>query len=391
MRHDDYKNLKGEIKNKNFFNGYGIFSKISYYLSFVGNFFSIFLAFFFVNDIISQTVLEPSSSSIKYVFLITVVILFTVELVKRFVFDKFSMEAIKQKFKFRGPEMNILAFFSLLLIAASFYLSLNGAKEYASKDDEIKQNTEIVIEVYEDSLKTYYGDKITIVDKDISELRSANLSYDERLKMLDDKDEDLSVDTWQDRQEKRRIKDERKQIRDDKDRNIEQMDKLDIKIANYKIERNDEITKYKDKNLQKAEDKIEKNSDNPIRFLMFSTIIEFVILFGIFFINYYKVRSLEEYEALITKNPKYRLFNQWNELISLVYNKETQMGETLPFKTEMNKLLKANGLDISSKELDDALKMFTHLGILKKKGNKKAIAMYVDDARDLIKDHFKID
>ena len=147
----------------------------------------------------------------------------------------------------------------------------------------------------------------------------------------------------------------------------------------------------KKKQLAKADDKIEENADNPVRFLVFSTIIELVILFGIFFINYYKVRSLEEYEELVAKNPKYKMFNQWNELITMIFKKGTRLGDTLPYKTEMSKLIKANALDFSTKEIDDALKVFTHLGILKKKGNKKAISLGEDDARSMIKEHFKID
>lgn len=391
MRHEDYKNLKEEVKNKDFFNGYAVFSNLAYYLSFVGNFFSIFLAYFFINNVITQTILDGQESSVTISLIISLIILLSVEAFKRFVFDKFSMEIIKQKFKFKGSEVTILSFFSACLIFASFYLSLNGAKEYANKDREIQATTEQAIDTYTDSLNVKYDKKTVLYEEEINKLRDANLSYDERLKMLDNKDENLSNDTWQDRQEKNRINDERKQIRNDKDRNIKQIDKLEAKINIVKGEKESELAKFEKKQLSKADDKIEENADNPIRFLVFSTIIEFVILFGIYFINYYKVRSLEEYEHLVAKDPKYKMFNQWNELITLLYNKGTRLGDTLPYKTEMMKLIKANALDFSQKELDDALKVFTHVGILKKKGNKKAISLGEEDSRELIKEHFKID
>ena len=244
MRHEDYKNLKDEVKNKNFFNGYGGFAKLSYYVSFLGNFFSIFLAYFFINDVISQTILEGDGSATLGVIAISLAILFGVEIIKRFVFDKFSLEIIKQKFKFKSAELSILTFFSVLLIGASFYLSLNGAKEYANKDKEIQNNTEVVIDTYTDSLNVKYDTKTVSYETEVSKLREANLSYDDRLKGLDDKDDDLSNDTWQDRQEKRRIKDERKSIRDDKDRNIEQIDKLELKIKDVKEEKEKELAKF---------------------------------------------------------------------------------------------------------------------------------------------------
>lgn len=391
MRHEDYKKLKNDVKNKNFFNGYRVFSRISYYLSFVGNFFSIFLAYFFINGIISKTIIDPGESSPTIVLSITILILFTVELVKRFVFDKFSMESIKQKFQFKGPEIKILTFFSACLIAASFYLSLNGAKQYADKNNEIENKKDVNIEIYEDSIKNQYSIKITDIDSQIIKLRESNLNYDKKLKKLDDRESELSVNTWQERQEKMRIQEERKLIRNDKDRNIKQIDKLDLKIKEIKKERNSEIEDYKKKEEELAVEKIEDNSNNPVRFLIFSTIIEFVILFGIWFINYYKHRSIKEYEELVAKDPKYKMFNQWNELITIIYNNNSKLGDTLPYKTEMMKLLKANSFDFSQKELDDALKVFTHLGILKKKGNKKSIALGEDAAREMIKEHFKIE
>ena len=142
---------------------------------------------------------------------------------------------------------------------------------------------------------------------------------------------------------------------------------------------------------KKVDSTIEKNSSNPFIFITFSTVIELLILFGVYFINYFEVRSLGEYEEKIKKDPRYKQFSLWNGLISSLYSSGVQTGDTLPFKTEMMKLFKANAFEINTKEFDDALRMFTHLEILKKKGNKKAINMTEQEARDKIRAHFKIE
>ena len=153
MKPNEYKSLKNEINNKNFNKGYKGLAKICYYLSFVGNLFSIGLAFFFIENLLLKTVLEPTENTLFYVSAVAILILVTVEATKRFIFDKFSLELIKQKHRFKGGEIRILSFVSLLLIFTSFYLSLNGAKDYADKDKEITSNSESKIEVYQDSIK----------------------------------------------------------------------------------------------------------------------------------------------------------------------------------------------------------------------------------------------
>ena len=142
MKHEEYKKLKSAIQEKNFFNNYRIFSKLSFFLSYVGNLFSIIFAFFFLNNIAMSAVLEPTPMVINIVFIAVVMILVMVEVSKRFVFDKFSQSAINDKFTFKTRESKILGGVSLILIALSFYFSLNGAEQYSDKDDRQKKNVE---------------------------------------------------------------------------------------------------------------------------------------------------------------------------------------------------------------------------------------------------------
>ena len=391
MKHEDFKKLKSNIQEKNFFNNYKVFSQLSNFLSYVGNLFSILFAYFFLIEIASSAVLEPTPTIMGLVMAGVILVLFTVELSKRFVFDKFSQSFIKDKFKLKQAESKILGVISIALIAVSFYFSLNGAQDYADKDDDLRATAQVEVSVYKDSLSAKYEKKIVKFDEINTTLYKKNNQYDSIIGIYETKYLELGTSTWQERQEKNRINTSIKSKKSEKKDNIAEIDKNELKIKAIKKERNEEIALFESKESKKADDTIEKNADNPFIFIMFSTVIEFVILFGVFFINYYQVRSLEEYEVKIKKDPRYKQFNQWNELLSALYNSDTQIGDLLPFKTESMKLLKANALDISGKEYDDAMRMFTHLEILKKKGNKKAIQLELDEARTKVKDHFKIE
>jgi heme/copper-type cytochrome/quinol oxidase subunit 3 len=391
MKHEEFKKLKNDIQEKNFFNNYRVFSKLSFFLSYVGNLFSILFAYFFLFEIASSAVLEPTPSTMNLVAGGVILVLFTVELSKRFIFDKFSQSFIKDKFRFKNPESKILGLISIGLIAVSFYFSLNGAQDYADKDDDLKKNVQTDVTVYKDSLTNKYATKITSYDDINKKLYTKNNQYDSIIALYEARYLELGTDSWQERQEKNRIKGILKEKKDDKKTNLAEIDKNEIKIKNLKKERDEEVALYESKQSEQADATIEKNKDNPFIFIMFSTVIEFVILFGVFFINYYQVRSLKEYEEKIKKDPRYKQFNLWNELITALYSSDTQIGDLLPYKAESMKLLKANNLDISSKEYDDAMRMFTHLEVLKKKGNKKAINLEEEEARIKIKDHFKID
>lgn len=387
MKFEDFKKLKNEIKDKNFFNNYQGFSKLSYFLSYVGNLFSILFAYFFINEIIMSTILNPTPTLTNVAIGASILILTTLELVKRFVFDKFSQSAIKEKFKFKEKESVILGIICACLIATSFYFSLNGAEKYADKKDDIQQTTVVQVTTYADSLNKKYDVKISTLEDQNKTLFETNQGYETRLTTLATQYSDGTMSP----SDLRRIRTEMNQIRKDKEINTQLIDKNEVRIKEIKTEKEGEITKFESKQTEHATKKIEDTSKNPFIFLVFSTVIEFLILFGIWFINYYKLRSVEDYERLINKDPKYKTFYNWSEFINIVYKTDTRIGDVLPFKVELMKILKSNNIDLSTKELDDMMKIFTHIGILKPKGNKKAIAVSKEDAFEMVKGHLKVD
>ena len=372
MNYDNYQKLKDMVKNRDFFTNYKGLSKTAYYISYIGNLFSIIFAYFHVNRMISDAMIEPNSNTILISVIITILILVSLEFIKRFVFDKFSVEFIKQKFKLGGLETNILALVSICLVSASFYLSLNGAKDFSSRNTEIKDKVETNIKIYEDSLKVVYDNKIALLDSASDFLSKKKLEYETKSE---------EAETNKD------IKYYRGRIKE----NDELIDKNDIKIKEIKNEFSIELSNYKNKLSTKGKEKIVTNEGNSIRFVVFSTIFEFIILFGIFFNNFYVFKSVSDFENKINKDPRYKSLNNYNELVSFLYSKDTKVGDTIPTKVELAKILRINNIDLYGKELDNTLKIFTHLGILQKRGPKKAIKVDEETARELIKTHLKID
>lgn len=386
MNIEEFKKAKAEIKEKNFFNNYRGFSKLSYYLSWVGNGFSILFAYFFINNIIQQTITTHTATTAILAGVITVIILLTVELMKRFVFDKLTQNFIIDQFKLLTTESKLLAFISVCLIVTSFYFSLNGAEKYADKTDDISTKTENTIQMFSDTLDKKYAVKTA--------------TYDEQNKILFDQnqklDADLSEYTKQynnpdiSKADARKLKSEITRLSKQKESNLALIDKNESKIKEFTSLKDAEIKEYETKHIGLASKEQEKVSGNPMIFLVFSTVIEFLILFGIYFINYYKVRSVDDFEKKIAKDPKYKLYNLYTEMINVMYKEDTNIGEAIPIKAQITKLLKSNSIDISNKDLDEALRVLTHLNIFKQKGNKKYFNADKNEANALIKTHLKI-
>lgn len=360
-----------------------------------------------------KAVLNPTNNTSIIVGLTSIIILVMFESIKRFVFDRFSMSFIKNRNRFSGSEVLILTLISSLLITGSFYLSLNGAKNYSSRDKEIMNIANNDISKYSDSLNNEYNvlvdnndsifnSKIKILENNNIVLFADNRKYDTYIEDYTKKYNELSTETWQERQEKIRIKQEIKDFRKEKEKNSELIDKNDSKIESFNKKRDEKnksfkndldigIKKYESEKKLASSDKIEDNKSNSFKFLIFSTIIEFIILFGIYFPHHYEYRSVSEYDEKIKSDPNYKKFHSWNTLLDIILSDNDQIGKSLPYKKDMMKLLSANKVDMSVKDFDDSLKIFVHLGILKTKGNKKTINCDLQTGRDVIMKYLKIE
>lgn len=385
MNLEEYEKLKSEESGRNFFSNYKGLSKTTLIVGYISNLFSIGFAFSFINKIFLSSIVDVTTTIEVIGFILSIVILGCVELTKRFFFERFSDSFIKEKVKFKDKETKILAFVSILLIGLSFYFSINGAHTYVDTKDKLKDKAETNVSIYSDSLSKKYEAKILDYENQNKILFEANQKYDSKMDGLNTKlSSDISL------REQKNISREINQIRKDKESNNNLINQNDNKIKEIKSDKDAEINKYESKLNDKTKKTIDDTSGNPFMFFVFSTVIEFLILVCIYFNNFFRIKSITEFENTIGKDPKYKAYNVWLKFIDSIYKNDNTIGSILPFKTELLKSIKANNIDLTPKELDDLIRIFTNLGILKKKGNRNVISTNKEDTALLIKEHFGI-
>ena len=147
MKFSEFKKLEGSIKEQDFNKSFRNINKVMFTLSIFGHFSSIFLAYFLVSKILSGAITD----NILLVSISSIILLGGLELLKREIFDKFSLQHIKYK-SFLSKEVLPLMISSLLIVSISFYSSVMGAKEFSTKSKQIDTQTETKLQSYTDSL-----------------------------------------------------------------------------------------------------------------------------------------------------------------------------------------------------------------------------------------------
>ena len=165
MKINEFKKLEEKINGQNFNKGYKNINIIMLILSIFGHFASIFLAYFMLSKILAGALTDNPVA----VFLASVIILSGLELVKRDIFDKFSIQYLKAK----AFTKDVLPLFllSVTIISASFYASINGAREFSSKEDVIEKDKKELIVKFTDSLTKVYDEKTLSIQTEIKDTK----------------------------------------------------------------------------------------------------------------------------------------------------------------------------------------------------------------------------
>jgi hypothetical protein len=290
MKISEFKKLEKKITGQNFGESYKGINVMMTVLSYLGNLGSIFLAYFFMSKVIGSAMTDNPVA----VFISSIVILAGIELLKRDIFDKFSIAWLKTRSMTKA--VLPLLVFSMLLISASFYSSLNGAKEFSSKSAQMDEDKDNIVQVYSDSISGIYEAKIVLIE---DEIKAFKVKIDEK-----DTEQALINKDLQDRgylygSQKSR----NKQLTEEKKYLDGKVDESELKIDELKEERDSDITEYEAELTAENDSNKEDNSKNSFIFIIISTIIEFVILGGVFFSEYYKFRAYKEFRDKIDKDP----------------------------------------------------------------------------------------
>jgi hypothetical protein len=375
MKVSEFKKLEDSLKEMDFHNSFKNINKVMFILSIFGNISSIFLAYFLVNKIIGSAVENnPLLSGIS-----SVILLSGLELLKREIFDKFSLQYIKIKNLF-SSDVIPLFLVSLTIVSLSFYASIKGAKEFSTKSKQIDTQVENSVQVYADSLRN-----ISLSEQKELKIEISNLKTEK-----DDKDKELtelsSVSDPSREQKKRKVFLEKWLFSYSKD-----LKNLESKMDSTTIRTEKKINDYSNKTQAKASDKKEENKDNSFFFVFISSIIELLILFGVYFNQYFKFRSFTEFKSKLDKDPNYQKWVKYNGILELLFNDDTKVNDKLPNNKTIFDLSKVANIPILVKEVSDILKLYASIGIIRSSGNSKYFLKDKNTAIEMLKKHFKVD
>lgn len=372
MRIDEFRKLEKKINGYDFNQGYKNINVIMTLLSYFGNIASIFLAYFFMSKIISSSIENQI-----VVFISSIVILSGIELLKRDIFDKFSVQYLKEKAFTKA--VIPLAITSLVLIFSSFYLSINGAHDYSNKSDQIEITKDETLQKYSDSLTIVYDKKLAENKNDIKDLKS--------LLLVKDKEQtDIEAQQPLNKQQRQRIvdlKNEKLVIRTD-------ISKIEGDINLVETELKGKISEKEKELSSKTGDKKKDNSKNSFLFVIISTVVELAILIGVYFNQYYKFRSYREYRTKLEKDSNYQKWLLYDQILSVVLTEDTKINQKLPSNKAIIEACKVNDIIILPRDVMNFFKVLIGLGIIKTSGSARYINKTKDMSDELLRKHFNI-
>lgn len=362
MKINEFKKLEEKINGQNFNQGYKNINVVMLLLSIFGHFASIFLAYFALSKVLGG-VIENNPVA---VFIATIVMLSGLELLKRDIFDKFSVQYLKVK----AFTKDVLPLFilSLVIISTSFYASIHGAKEFSSKEAVIEQTQKETVNQYSDSLTKVYNVKVESIEAEIKTTK-------DKIETKDKEQTELEAIQPPTRSAKQRIKD----LKEEKNILRTDITKLETDEGVVKSELANKIKEHETTIGAEAEDKKKDNSSNSLAFVLISTLIELVILAGVYFNEYYKFRSYREFRDKLEKDPNYQKWMLYDQMLNIVYTEDTKMNQKLPANKGIADMCKVNDIIVMPKDVTDFLKVMNGLGIIKTSGSSR----YVNKQRDL--------
>lgn len=373
MKINEFKKLEEKINGQNFNQGYKNINILMFVLSIFGHIASVFLAYFALSKVLSGVI----ENNPVVVFITSVLLLSGLELIKRDIFDKFSIQYLKLK----AFTKDVLPLFilSVAIIGTSFYASIHGAQEFSSKTDVIEKDKKEIVLKMTDSLTKEYSVKINEIDTEIKTVKGKIESKDKEQTEL----EAIQPPTRSAKQRIKDLKDEKVVLRSD-------ITKLESDQFKIKEELNNKIKTKESEIIKETDSKKNDNSQNSLAFVLISTLIEIIILAGVYFNEYYKFRSYREFRNAIEKDPNYQKWMLYDQMLVIVFPEDTKMNQKLPSNKVISDMCKVNEIIVMPKDVINFLKVVSNLGIIKTSGSTRYINKQRDLAFEILRKHFNI-
>lgn len=371
MRVSDFRKLEKKIEGQTFNESYKTINSVMIFLSYFGHIASIFLAYFLLSKVLAGAITDNQ----VVVFISSIILLGGMEYLKRDIFDKFSVQFLK--FKTINNAVRPLFILSILIISVSFYASIKGASEFSSKSVEIDNIHKENVNKLSDDIYKKTDSIIGIKNTEISAIKSN----------IDNKDkEQTEISANPTRAQLKRISD----IKAEKDILRQDIQKIESEISKIKEESDKKIKEKASSLEEEASKKKDDNSDNSLMFVIISTIIELTILAGVYFSEYYKFRSYNEYRSKIEKDSGFKKWELYDRMLDILYTEDTKINQKLPSNKSIVELCRVNGILILNKDLIEFIKLINSINIIKSSGSAKYIAKPYDIAKEDLMKKFKI-
>ena len=380
MKINEFEKLENKINNQNFHESYRTLNYVMIALSYFGHIASIFLAFFMLSKVLMGVM-----DNKPVVYVVTVIVLSAIELLKRDIFHKFSI--LYLKLRAFTKDVLPLFFLSIAIIGISFYSSIKGASEYSSKSDKIEQDYAKVNKKYEDSITKVYQVKIDLIEKQKgSKDGSLQVLYNQQNEL-----NNLALSGDLTRDQKKLLKSLPAQIKALENENKPFIESKEKEIKTLVSERDSIIKKHHTETDKESKKKKSDNSSNSIAFIVFSTLIEIAILAGVYFKDYYDVRSYREKKVQIEKDPNFQKWRVYKQILEIIYTEETKVNQKLPSNKGIIETCKVNDVIILPKDVTNFLKTMSSLGIIKVSGSSRYISKTRELAFESLNKHFNIE
>lgn len=368
MNLNKYSELREKIKNQDFETKNKDVDTILNVSSYLGNIGSIFFAFFLLFPALERAISANMSSdySTYIAGFSTILILSAFELLKRKVLSNLSFDVIKNKFKI-NRSLITWAVFSIGIIGASFYFSVNGAIKFASTSNQENEIVENNYQTQIDSISNIYAERIKVIYDD-------NNSYRESNKQLRDKISETPLN----------YRSVRNDLQDQVDANNEAISDNDERIKVLESELDGIIADLKSQQEEKKSENSNEDYSNIVLFFIISASIEFIIILGIYFDKYYDFNVF-----LLRSNEletKYKKKDRYKKLVGFLY-KEGSVGidQAIMGKTKLIELVRdKTSISSPNKFVNDFFDDMEYLGIFKTNGNRRLTKITYEDAIEKI-------
>lgn len=333
MKLDKFYKLKNQLETFSFERNFNPLSKTLYYFSFLGNIFLILFSYFFIKDVTNSIpTLFPGQSLFFSIFII--LFMTGYELFKRFAFEQFTIGALRAAKKFT-INLFLGALVSILLVAGSFYLSLNGAHRLIDTSATIETTTDQTISTQVDSLAKYYDGEIQFYRNQVARTR-ADRKYRDSI------------------------------------------------VADLQKTKETKIQAIEQKITSKSTSKVDTLQENNFAFAMMVIFLEAIILIGVAFSAYYEWTSYSDMKKTLA-TPQFRQLDLNLKLLKLYFqNGRKKEQDPVLSKTKFISLVNNTKINCAKKDIDTFIALCGELEIIVGSRRKKVYNMSYEKAKQLL-------